>query len=284
MPITLPPFNPQVVLTGGPQFVCGVILRSAPVQPNQRPSAESAAMVAQARLEAQRSADLLELLVVTATTLELAVELQLKTIADVMASAKQMEPRLRALSSIDLEQLAQRGGSAAPLDAAVLAMEVAPLHEAARQLVASLLASGALKMLQTQAAALHLPTCTYRVTVAFETFAAYLRRTDPSLKRALAAVGRLYESGRATVADCADLLQMRPEDVVAELEALGFGRSVETIRLSAEQRSDLLARTRVARLSGSLTASCSDEGLVRRSVIASTRIEGVDARKWLPAT
>ncbi len=80
--------------------------------------------------------------------------------------------------------------------------------------------------------------------------------------------------------DAATLLQLSTSDAVFELEQNGFSRSLAAVELDEQTRTDIydrLRRQRLARASGPLV----NPDLVERDVIASERIEGVDARAWI---
>jgi len=70
-------------------------------------------------------------------------------------------------------------------------------------------------------------------------------------------------------------------DAVALLEQGGFQRPLDVIALSENERTEVYRRMRLDRLArkGSFAASAE---AVSRDVVASERIEGVDARDWIP--
>lgn len=80
--------------------------------------------------------------------------------------------------------------------------------------------------------------------------------------------------------DVAVFLRMQVPDAVALLEAEGYGRSVEQLRLSQEEETARYAAIRRERLERA-GRPVSDDALVVREVIASQRIAGIDARPWL---
>lgn len=92
-------------------------------------------------------------------------------------------------------------------------------------------------------------------------------------------IGRAYEEGRLTLDGVASVLGVSRSDAVALLEKSGFHRPVEVIRLSDEQRKTIGAKLRAERMRRAGHQASSDS-LVSRSVIATQRIEGVDARPW----
>jgi len=107
-----------------------------------------------------------------------------------------------------------------------------------------------------------------------------VRRMHPTANRALAAIGRFYAAGRLSLVEAAEALQMSVEDAVAAFEVHGIARRLDVIRLGDEERKARLARLREQR-EGQVGSQAAAE-LVRRDVIASQRIEGIDARIWMP--
>ncbi len=71
------------------------------------------------------------------------------------------------------------------------------------------------------------------------------------------------------------------EDAVVWLETNGFSRPLEVIRLPADERRERLAAITVRRTAGAVSSQDDEDG-IRREVLASQRIEDVDARPWLP--
>lgn len=93
-------------------------------------------------------------------------------------------------------------------------------------------------------------------------------------------VGRAYAESRVSLGEAATLLGMDASDAAAFLETYGFARSLDAIALDESRRADIGARLRTDRLARGGSPSV-DETLVRRVVVASQRIEGVDARPHL---
>ena len=92
--------------------------------------------------------------------------------------------------------------------------------------------------------------------------------------------GEAYADGRLSLDHAVDALQMHRADVVALFEEMGFTRSLDMIRLDADERTRLLAAIRKDRMQRSGAAVTSLD-LAKRSVVATQRIEGVDARPWI---
>lgn len=135
--------------------------------------------------------------------------------------------------------------------------------------------------LERLAALRGLETLGHRCRVAYDGIRAFLLRNDPRQKAQLSVVGPLYVEGTMSISDVATLLEMHPVDVVALLESHGFRRNLEQIRLDAATRDDIYARIREDRLRRGGKPSPTRESTAR-NVVASERIEGVDARRWIP--
>lgn len=124
------------------------------------------------------------------------------------------------------------------------------------------------------------PGDAHRARRAYDALHSFLLRHDPSTHDRLKVVGRLHAAGQLSIGDASALLGCSVPDAVALLEARGYARSLDVIRLQPEARADLLARVRADRLRRGGAPAPSEER-VQRNVIASERIEGIDARAWL---
>ncbi len=120
----------------------------------------------------------------------------------------------------------------------------------------------------------------HRCRMAYDALRAFVLRNDPREQNRLNILGREYIQGALSVEDVATLLDLEPMDAVAVLEARGYNRPLEKIILTEEQRADKYARVREDRLRRGGRFISSPE-LVARDVVASERIEGVDARRWV---
>jgi hypothetical protein len=120
----------------------------------------------------------------------------------------------------------------------------------------------------------------HRCRVAYEGLQAFVHRNNSRHDAGARVVGRAYAEGRLSLAEVAAVLRVSSSDAVAFLEASGFCRSLETIALPDDERQRILARIREDRLKRA--GKPEGTALVARSVIASQRIEGMDARPWVP--
>lgn len=119
----------------------------------------------------------------------------------------------------------------------------------------------------------------HRCRVAYDAIKAFLYRNDVGRKARVALVGRKYMVGALSASEVATLLQLDRPDAVALLERSGFARPVEAIILDDELRGQYLEVIRKRRLDGPPFRS--SPKTVAAEVIASERLEGIDARPWL---
>jgi hypothetical protein len=124
------------------------------------------------------------------------------------------------------------------------------------------------------------PALAYRARRAYDALRAFVRRHDPARAEVMRIVGEQYQHGNLPLPDAARLLDMSTSDAVFELERDGFRRSPAAITLAEADRDEIYQRLRTQRLQRSGPASV-DQDLIERDVIASERIEGVDARAWM---
>ena len=103
--------------------------------------------------------------------------------------------------------------------------------------------------------------------------------TPTSPQFSIAAVA--YANGMIEMDVAAKLLGLSRSDLAAALEAHGFTRPPEVIALDDAHRTAILGRMRRERLNRSGKPHL-DSDLVARDVVATQRIEGIDARRWLP--
>ena len=102
--------------------------------------------------------------------------------------------------------------------------------------------------------------------------------TPPTSK--LQILAREYALGHLTIGEIATLLERDVVDVLEAFERFGCGRTIDQIRLSESERMRILreiAEDRAAR-GGEPAYS---RAAVARDTIASERLEGVDARRWI---
>lgn len=131
------------------------------------------------------------------------------------------------------------------------------------------------------AATLGLEDWGHRARVAFDGLQAFLFRTDERCVEQLRIAGSAYARGHISVDEVATLLAVHPVDALAMLDQGGFHRSLELIEMGDDASAKVYERMRADRLSRPRAFEPSAE-MVARDVVASERIEGVDARRWIP--
>lgn len=124
------------------------------------------------------------------------------------------------------------------------------------------------------------PGFAHRARNAFDALRAFVRRHDAGRAEVMRIVGEQYRRGHIRLRDASRLLGMSSSDAAFELEQDGFNRAPSAITLTEEDRESTYQRLRDRRLHRSGAPNV-DPDLVDRDVIASERIEGVDARAWI---
>ncbi len=120
----------------------------------------------------------------------------------------------------------------------------------------------------------------HRCRIAHDGIRAFIRRNDPAQQEQLRIAGGAFQAGKLSLTEVSKLLEMHPVDAVALLETHGYNRSLRTLALSEEERSAIYARVRADRLTRGGAPAWTHEGIARDTV-ASERIEGIDARRWV---
>jgi hypothetical protein len=128
--------------------------------------------------------------------------------------------------------------------------------------------------------AIGMPELGHRCRLSYDWLRAWVRRHTVYGQATLHIVGRAYSEGRLSLDEAAHLLGMPRSDAVAWLEEHGHARDVSVIVLTPEERERRFARMREDRLARGGHAVF-DRGLLLRDVVATQRIEGVDARPWV---
>jgi len=108
----------------------------------------------------------------------------------------------------------------------------------------------------------------------------FTRRNDQWMHQRLKVVGVEYTLGRTSVEAVAQVLDLPIADTVALLEEHGYARPLEHVALSEDSRAGLYEQLRQDRLRRAGKPEVSPSR-VARTVVASQRIEGIDARSWV---
>ena len=222
----------------------------------------------------------LELLVVLTATTEAVRELGIETYGDLKQRAADVQRRVAAATHLDVGAVLQSARQYAPSSVPADDEPIRTGLQRLKLLVRTVTASCPTDLFDDLASFFTLPEWGYRFHVAYEALRSFLRRHNPKQREPLLIVGRYYQQGALEIGDVATLLDESIPDSVVLLEEHGFGRTVDTIALHHDARAQRLEKIREDRLRRGGLPAYSKE-LVRRSTIASERIEGVDARPWL---
>jgi hypothetical protein len=123
-------------------------------------------------------------------------------------------------------------------------------------------------------------TLRYRWQGALREIRSVAARLDPKVEQAFKSVGEAYAEGRLSLVEASQAVKLPVWEVIPRFEQLGFYRTGEAARLPQEKRDSLYQQMRESRLRRQGQPAPSEER-VARAVIASQRIEDVDARQWL---
>lgn len=195
-------------------------------------------------------------------------------------SAHRVLQTARTTSHLNLGEVIHAAIKLFGIEPAAERVKLVPIATFVR-LVRTIVAACPIEALEHCALSIGAEALGYRCRTAYDGVQAFLRRQDPIARAQVGAIGRAYAAGALTLRDVADALRIGAPDAVAELESCGFSRELVTIRLSDSERQrrfESLRNDRVARREASANSIRSS---VDRDVIASERIEGVDARRWL---
>ena len=231
-----------------------------------------------------RSQDEVELLRSSAVILELfvmagcALEVTEEELGPMPESADELFRHLKAQTGIDPERTLREAQS-------VLVLPEGPPAPAPDLAGFVRTASAVLELcpvdgLEALAATHGLQDLGHRTRIAYDALRAFVQRRDPRQLHQAKIIGNRYMEGALSLMDAAALLDMPRTDAVHLLETLGYSRPIEAIRLTPEERSEMLVRIRRDRLVREGNVEYSSE-LIDRTVIASERLEGVDVRGWM---
>jgi hypothetical protein len=189
------------------------------------------------------------------------------------------ERRVEAQLVLRVEELLERAKKySTPLSAK---LPVVPSLEDFTRTVRSFLELCPIEWLEQIGHNQHLEHLSYRCRRAFDALTSFVFRVDRKSQPRLQLVGSLYAKGEISLAQAAVLLEQKTSDTIALLEQANFVRDQAAVVLSNEQRIQLLGQIRAERIARQGAVQF-DPDLLYRDVIASERIENVDARPLLP--
>ena len=200
---------------------------------------------------------------------------QVRSLTDVQRSAPSIRANADRLAGFDaIATISHLAATRAPGDER---FDIKNLRSMVVQSAAAKLARTPLVVFRKVAELIGDLSLGHEVQTVFERLEATVRRADADWDARLSEAGQLFMEGKLEIAEIGRLLSAKPSDVAAEFEQKGLIRSLATLRLSPEERQRRLLMMERHRAAG-VTAS---PALVARDVIASQRIEGIDARSHL---
>lgn len=125
------------------------------------------------------------------------------------------------------------------------------------------------------------PDLGHRCRLSFDWLQAFVRRHTSSADSAPHVAGRAYAEGRLSIEETAKLLSLPVPDALAWLEQHGYARDIDVITLPDSVRTQRLSAIRAERIRRAGIAVVRND-LVVREVVATQRIEDIDARPWVP--
>jgi hypothetical protein len=225
----------------------------------------------------------LELSLLFASLNDAAQRLGLRTVADMYRDSHRLDALVATLSRLDVLRVVRENASELEPLARFRPHADAPASADSQLVVRSvqsLLLNCPIVEIERAARAHLVQEHAHRCRLAYDGLRAFVARHVHPEQEAIAAAGHVYAEGRASIDEVAAMLGVAVPDVVALLEDHGFRRSVDGLRLSEDTRRRRLEQIRRDRLARGGQPESSPSA-VARDVIASQRIEGIDARPWL---
>jgi hypothetical protein len=229
------------------------------------------------------SAQILELTAVVAAITESATSLQIKTIGDLASQAEQVKANAEARTGLSLKRVFEENLQLLDRQEHSLASINEPLQipiDSWVRRIAALLAEIPVDRLEEIARIADEPELGHRCRRAYECLREFVKRHDPRLNQKLKTLGGAYAEGRLSLQEVCSVLGLSEWDIIPELERLGFSRRISKLSLQEEERRAILEKIRADRLARNGEPSF-NPNQVAREVIATQRIEDVDARSWL---
>lgn len=222
----------------------------------------------------------LELTIAVLACHEAILDLGIRNVAEGIARSDEIRDAVDALTHMDVAAVFERFAHLLPPpDATTHAEEPAALSRA--QLVRIAQARIDLwphKNDEQLARRVKGESVAHRCRVALDWLESFVRR-NRLLGEPPKIAGRAYAEGRLTLSEVATLLGCETMDAIALLEEHGFCRPAEQAVLSSERRAGMFAELDADRRARK-GAPHLREDLIRRDVVATQRIEGIDARPW----
>ncbi len=227
------------------------------------------------------SALVLELLCVSACILEVLRELKTDSLERSGRPSRYFIDRVKGISGLDIVAVVRDARAHLQFPDKAEAPSQPPSVRLFARFVRSVLDLCPIADLEGLGTHLAMETWGHRCRRAFEALRAFVIRNDEAEQSRLRIVAREFGEAGLSVDDVGLLLGVPGPDAIALLEAHGYIRPLKDISLTNDERSQHLVKIRDDRLRRKGKPEFSPES-ARRDVLASERIEGIDARKWVP--
>lgn len=256
-------------------------IRHQYIESVRRAAADSEARDAQRKTLVQ-SVDFLELNLAMAGLVEAVVAVGVTSIEAVAPEAERIARLAEAMTELDIPKVFERFPALMKLAASQGKPELkTSLPEMERGLVETVrltVAAAPITDLLRWAEELNLPELRHRCKSSYERLQALFRRHTPEHDAKFATAGQAYAEGRVSLDEVSTVLGIPKWDASAWLEKHGYCRTLDGLRLTDDARNARLAIIDRERTTATIGPS---RNLVSRDVIATQRIEGVDARPWV---
>jgi hypothetical protein len=223
----------------------------------------------------------IECLYVSFVFIEVARRQGAQTVADAVARRDDIETLVHALTKLwPAEVLRDNPWMTRQAPSSPTPLQELPKLDSLVLAVSSLVGAFPVKELVDLATKVALQEVGARTQVAHDGLGRFAKRNDPLTDQRLRIVGPDYATGHLSLQDVTHALATSEQDAVALLEEYGYARPLEHFALTEEKRSAHYGALRQARLQrmGKPHARPTD---IARDVIATQRIEDIDARPWI---
>ncbi|MBK7949307.1 MAG: hypothetical protein IPK00_11330 [Deltaproteobacteria bacterium] len=194
------------------------------------------------------------------------------------AAVREIADSVRTMYDIDLKLLILEARSELDLPNAISRDELTT--DSVLSSLRSLLEICPIRKIEEIGSQSELEPLAHRCRIAFDGIKAFVLRHDPRQQSRVRVVGEAYTRGSISISESATLLGLHEVDAVATLEEMGFSRKLDAIALAEVDRQSIFSRMREDRNRRRGLPESDLEG-VNREVVASERIEGIDARRWI---
>ncbi|SRR5713101_3265067 len=286
--VTHPSLSLAALAEGGKRIQLGSLEIGQPEGSNRLYSAEQRERAVNVLRE---FADILELHVIFCASFEAAESLAIQSLKKPERDELDRLIRVvRALTGLEPSDVVDRGKRFFPPDRQSGAEEQgntssspANLEGVLLRLSASALSGCSITLVEEVSADCGRHHLGHRCRIAYDWLRSFVYRHGAEQAKQVRTAGVAYAEKRLSLDEVASVIGVSVDEAIFLLERHGYSRAIANIRLSPEERKLRLAKLRSDRLARNDQPTV-DKRLVLRDVVASQRIEDLDARPWLPTT